>query len=206
MMTAQWVENVWNVGAREACHANDPLFAKFACPPFQGLVVCVSQIKEREALKKMVESNGGLYSGQLELGQSSSCQVLRGLFKMGTQKEFQYCCVFYRSPGKTNILVTPVAEGDKYVYAKRWKIRCVRPEWIYQSISKGHAVDPDEFVVVAKTQTAGVPRCSTPEADHTAARFGHNGSVNSTILNDSHILNVNDTVIFFVRYRSSFLE
>lgn len=91
--------------------------------------------------------------------------------------------------GKTNILLTPVAEGEKYVYAKRWKIKCLKPEWVYQSLNKGYAVDPDKFTVEKSDVT---PRCSTPEADHTSMRFG-NGSINSTILNESHVHNVNET-------------
>lgn len=108
IMTTKWVDAVWSASCKESVHGNDPTFAKFACPPFQGLVVCVSQIamKDRDSLKKIIESNGGQYSGQLEMG-------------------------------KTNILITPVAEGEKYIYAKRWKIRCIKPDWVYQSIKKG---------------------------------------------------------------------
>ena len=113
---------------------------------------------ERDALKKVIETNGGQYSGQLEMG-------------------------------RTNVLVTPVADGEKYLYAKRWKIRCLKPEWVYQSLSKGHAVDPDAFVVEKVDEK---PRSSTPETDRTM-RFG-NGSINSTILNESHIHNINETV------------
>lgn len=160
VMTFRWIEAVWSSSCKESVHGTDPVFAKYACPPFQGLVVCVSQIamKDREALKKVIESNGGQYSGQLEMG-------------------------------KTNILLTPVAEGEKYVYAKRWKIKCLKPEWVYQSLNKGYAVDPDKFTVEKSDVT---PRCSTPEADHTSMRFG-NGSINSTILNESHVHNVNET-------------
>lgn len=162
IMIPQWVDAVWNHSIRESIHATDPIFAKYACPPFQGLVVCVSQIpsKEREALKKIIESNGGQYSGQLEMG-------------------------------KTNLLIATSAEGEKFIYARRWKIRCLKPDWIHQSLSKGYAVEPDGFIV-EKTGNAP-PRCSTPEADHTVPRFG-NASINSTILNESRVQHVDETV------------
>lgn len=161
VMVPKWVESVWNTSCKESIHGTDPVFAKYACPLFQGLVVCVTQIptKEREALKKIIEANGGSYSGQLEMG-------------------------------KTNILIATSAEGEKYTYARRWRIRCLKPEWIHASLSKGYAVDPDKFIVEKSNLP---PRCSTPEADHSVMKFG-NGSINSTILNESRINQVDETV------------
>ena len=180
MMTSKWVDAVWTSSSQEACHATDPTFAKYACPAFHGLIICASQIpvKEREALKKIVESNGGQYSGQLEMGKVTISTIIKQNFHI---KSFA---------GKTNILISPVSEGDKYVYARRWKIRCLKPDWIYESAKKGYAADPEEYIIVKNEQ---VPRCSTPEADHTSARFG-NGSINSTIMNESQIHHVNETV------------
>lgn len=161
VMVPKWVDAVWNTSLKESVHGTDPAFARFACPPFQGLDVCVSQIpaKEREALKKIIEANGGHYSGQLE-------------------------------KGKTNILIATSAEGAKFTYARCWKIRCLKPEWIHASLNKGYAVDPEKYIV----EKGNVPpRCSTPEADHSVMRFGNN-SINSTILNESRIQQVDETV------------
>ena len=162
IMVPTWVDAVWAASIKESIHGTDPIFAKYACPPFLGLVFCVSQIptKERDVLKKIIESNGGQYSGQLELD-------------------------------KTNILIITSAEGEKYSYAKRWKIKCLKPDWIHQSLNKGYALDPEKFVVDSST----VPRSSTPEGDRTR-KFG-NTSINSTIMHDSSSLNVdqvNETV------------
>ncbi|KAK4018542.1 hypothetical protein OUZ56_000592 [Daphnia magna] len=161
VMVPNWVDAVWNASIKESVHGTDPMFARYACPPFQGLVICVSQIpiKDREALKKIIEANGGRYSGQLEMG-------------------------------KTNILITTSAEGEKYTYARRWKIRCLKPEWIHTSLNKGYAVDPDAFIV---EKSALPPRCSTPEADHSVMKFG-NSSINSTILNESRVQQIDETV------------
>ncbi len=108
-MTPQWVEAVWAASLKEAVHGTDPIFARYACPPFQGLVVCVSQIpvKERDALRRIIEANGGTYCGQLEMG-------------------------------RTNILIVTSAEGEKYSYARKWKIRCIKPDWVHQSLNKGN--------------------------------------------------------------------
>jgi topoisomerase (DNA) II binding protein 1 len=162
VMIPNWVDAVWNASIKESVHGTDPMFARYACPPFQGLVICVSQIpaKDREALKKIIEANGGRYSGQLELG-------------------------------KTNILITTSAEGEKYTYAKRWKIRCLKPEWIHTSLNKGYAADPDSFIMESKTTNP--PRCSTPEADHSVMKFG-NSSINSTIMNESRVQYIDETV------------
>ena len=161
VMIPKWVDAVWNASLKESVHGTDPTFARYACPPFQGLVICVSQIpaKEREALKKLIEANGGHYSGQLEMG-------------------------------KTNVLIATSADGEKYTYARRWKIRCLKPEWIHASLNKGYAVSPENFIVEKSNLP---PRCSTPEADHSIMKFG-NGSINSTIVNESRIQQVDETV------------
>ena len=116
-MKASWVDAVWN-DRKENRHGTDPMFARYACPPFYGLVICVSKIpgKDREHLKKIVKANGGICSGQLEMG-------------------------------KTDILITTSAEGSKYTNARIWKIRCLKPEWIHSSSNEGYAIDPDMFIV-----------------------------------------------------------
>lgn len=163
MMLMKWVDAVWETSSKESCHATDPEFAKYTCPIFLGVVACASQLPhaDRNTLKKVLETNGGLYSGQLEMG-------------------------------KTNILITHNAEGDKYTYAKRWKVRCVKPEWVYESLSKGHILNPDNFMVEAKSKI----RSSTPERELSHARFGNN-SINSTIAMDPGLTrNINETTGF----------
>ena len=131
VMIPKWVDAVWNASLKESVNGTDPTFARYACLPFQGLVICVSQIpaKERKALKKLIKANGGHYSGQLEMG-------------------------------KTNFLIATSADGEKYTYARRWKIRCLKPEWIHASVNKGYAVSPENFIVEKSNHP---PRCSTPE-------------------------------------------
>ncbi|EFX85263.1 hypothetical protein DAPPUDRAFT_98768 [Daphnia pulex] len=113
IMTPKWLNAVWDARMQENIHGNDPEFASHACLLFQGFVKCVSQIsvKERKAIKKIFEANGGQYSAQLE-------------------------------KGKTNLLLTPSAKGDKYTYARRWKIRCLKPEGVQSSLDQGYVSDP----------------------------------------------------------------
>jgi len=152
IMIVKWIIAVWDARMQENIHGNDPEFASYVCPVFQGFVMCVSQIsaKEREAIKKIIESNGGRYSTQLE-------------------------------KGKTNLLITPSAEGDKYTYARRWKICCLKPEWVQRSLDQGYVCDPEPFAV-EKIATSSTPKAHCPSV----VNF-NNDSVNSTIFNNNSI-------------------
>ena len=70
--------------------------------------------KDKEALKKKIESYGGIYSPSLEME-------------------------------TTAVLITPTTEGDKYEYAKKWQIPCVGPDWVLDSIHKGHCLPTDQY-------------------------------------------------------------
>ena len=82
--------------------------------------LCVTQIpsKERELLRKIIENNGGHFSGRLELN-------------------------------KNNISIATAAEDEKFNYPKRWKIPCLKPDWIHHSLNKGYAlIDTDKNLSV----------------------------------------------------------
>jgi hypothetical protein len=84
--------------------------------------------------------------------------------------------------GKTNLILTPSAKGDKYSYSRRWKIRCLKPEWVQSSLDQGYACDPELFSV----ETTAT--CSTPEAHCRSEVVNfNNDSVNSTIVNINSI-------------------
>ena len=46
---------------------------------------------------------------------------------------------------KTAILVIPTPEGQKYNYARKWKIPCVSPDWVFDSIEKGFCQSTTPF-------------------------------------------------------------
>lgn len=94
IFTAEWIEQLWELGRHENVKADDHRFLRHSCPAFKGLSICVSQMnrRDKDLLKKKIESHGGRYSGVLDMEE-------------------------------TAILVTPSTEGDKYEYAKKWEVR-----------------------------------------------------------------------------------
>jgi topoisomerase (DNA) II binding protein 1 len=46
---------------------------------------------------------------------------------------------------KTAVLIIPSPEGDKYEYAKKWKIPCLGPEWVFDSIDKGNSIATSKY-------------------------------------------------------------
>jgi hypothetical protein len=60
-------------------------------------------------------------------------------------------------PKGTDILILPVGKGEKFKYAERWKMKCIKPSWIKCCLEKGYAV-PYENYIVHSAET----KCSTP--------------------------------------------
>lgn len=68
LMCPSWVEEVWQISQSANIHANDERFNKHRCLPFQNLVVCstgFTSAVERNRLVKLVNDNGGVYTGKL---------------------------------------------------------------------------------------------------------------------------------------------
>ena len=109
---------VWEKSKHEYIHATDPIFTRYKCPVLQGLCITVSQYgkKDRELLKKSVESHGGSYTPTLDMN-------------------------------TTTIVILNKADGDKYRYAKRWKIPCITSDWVYDSIEKGHCLPTEGYLI-----------------------------------------------------------
>ena len=127
IMTFEWVQKVWEKGKHENIHATDPIFARYKCPSLMGLTLTVSQMgrKDKELIKKAIESHGGTYTGQLDME-------------------------------LTQVLIISKAEGDKYKYAKKWKIPCVSSDWVFDSIEKGYCLHTEGYRI------ENVLRHSTP--------------------------------------------
>ena len=109
---------VWEKSKHEYIHATDPIFTRYKCPVLQGLCITVSQYgkKDRELLKKSVESHGGSYTPTLDMN-------------------------------TTTIVILNKADGDKYRYAKRWKIPCITSDWVYDSIEKGYCLSTEGYLI-----------------------------------------------------------
>ena len=56
---------------------------------------------------------------------------------------------------KTAILIIPTPEGQKYNYARKWKIPCVSPDWVFDSIEKGFCQSTTPFRIDQQQQKVG---------------------------------------------------
>ena len=63
----------------------------------------------------------------------------------------------------TKVLITGSASGDKYKYAKMWKIPCCVPDWIHDSVEFGYSLDYNDYTMRAKLS-------STPTDSHEASK------------------------------------
>ena len=57
---------------------------------------------------------------------------------------------------KTVVLVIGDPEGKKWQHAQQWKIPCVSPSWVYESVERGIIAHSENHLVIAR------PKCSTP--------------------------------------------
>ncbi|XP_076054847.1 mutagen-sensitive 101 isoform X2 [Oratosquilla oratoria] len=164
VMTGEWVNAVWEAVQRDDCEdifATDQRFSIYTCAVFKGLIICVSQMnrKEKEAVKKIIEDNGGTYTPSLEMD-------------------------------RTSVLVIPAPEGEKYKHACNWRLPCLTPDWVYDSVEQGHALDRKNYQVSRKTRGRSTP---VRETDSVLPDV----SMCSTILNETSANNVsriNETV------------
>ena len=72
-MLPAWVEEVWAVSSSEMVTAQDGRFAHLKCLAMQGVSVSVSQLstKDKNLLRKSLETHGGSYSGVLDMEKTS---------------------------------------------------------------------------------------------------------------------------------------
>ena len=128
IMTNEWVTQVWERGKHDNIHATNPTFTRYKCPALMGLTLTVSQMgkKDKEILKKSIESHGGTYTGQLDMEH-------------------------------TEILIISKPEGDKYKYAKKWKIPCISSDWVFDSIEKGYCLKTEGYRVDSARGSTSTP-------------------------------------------------
>lgn len=121
VMTGEWIHSVWeavNKDFREDIIATDEQFLSHNCPPLYGLTICLSQISRKDKeVLRKLISDNG------------------GIYSPSLEMD------------KTHVLILPAAEGEKYNYAKNWRIHCLSPEWVYDSIQKGYAMDMENYKV-----------------------------------------------------------
>ncbi|KZS16094.1 putative DNA topoisomerase 2-binding protein 1 [Daphnia magna] len=155
-MISDWIDAVWDANLEETIHATDPIFTSLHCPIFHGCIVSASQISVEE--------------------RESIKKIIRA-------NGGQYSAKLER--GKTNIVIIPSAEGEKYRHARQWKILCLKPEWIQASLEEGYAVDPKCFTLNETNTTLPSNKSSTLKAHSRSFANLGNSSVNSTIFDEN---------------------
>lgn len=62
----------------------------------------------------------------------------------------------------TSVLITPTPDGEKFHHASKWRIQCLTPDWIYDSVEHGSALNMDGYEV--KKRGASTPTQDTSVA------------------------------------------
>ncbi|KAI5811023.1 BRCT domain-containing protein [Peziza echinospora] len=81
-------------------------------------------------------------------------------------------------------LIAAVAEGRKYDFARQWQLKVVAPEWLYDSIERGMALDEACYDPILPKEQIGVGARPLPPAPKTPAAGTGREDAGSAI--DSH--------------------
>ncbi len=136
IFTDEWLDKVWEVGKHENVHARDKRFLRYSCPALKGLVICVSQMPRKD--KDALRKKIEAHGG-----------VYSAVLDME----------------QTAILVTPTTNGDKYDYARKWQIPCLGPDWIFDSIDRGHCLPTQPYRVDAAKSSTPTKEGETSKVD-----------------------------------------
>lgn len=87
VMLPEWVFTVWEEGMTKHVFATDKQFDKYNCPIFKGCTICVTGLggPTRQEIKRLCDSNGGVYSGELSM---NTCTHLLVNMPKGEKYEF----------------------------------------------------------------------------------------------------------------------
>lgn len=64
---------------------------------------------------------------------------------------------------KTSVLIVSTPEGDKYTHACKWRIKCLTPDWIYDSVQRGHALKMEGYEVKKRNHSTPNPSSTASE-------------------------------------------
>ena len=124
-MTIEWINQVWEKGKRDNIHATDPIFTRYKCPALMGLTLTVSQMGRKD--KELLKKSIENHGGTYT-----------------GQLDMEH----------TQVLIVSKAEGDKYKYAKKWKIPCLSSDWVLDSIEKGYCLNTDGYRIDTRGSTS----------------------------------------------------
>ncbi|XP_029646885.1 DNA topoisomerase 2-binding protein 1-like isoform X1 [Octopus sinensis] len=158
IMLPDWVNSVWEASQEGSVHCNDEKFQKYTCPMFKGLIITVSGLESAE--RKKVKQLVEMEGG-----------VYSGEMKVD----------------ECTHLIVNEPKGQKYEFAKQWKIQIVKPQWLYESIETGYCLDETKY----QLNTEGGHNemmTSTPTKNTSAVNL-------SSIANISAINRLSDTML-----------
>merc|ERR1711944_97364 len=95
---------------------------------------------------------------------------------------------------QTQILIISKPEGDKYKYAKKWKIPCISSDWVFDSIEKGYCLHTEGY----RVDQGRTGSTSTPTKDISKMPRLEEVSMCSTILaapDETMTKRINETVM-----------
>ncbi|XP_039285519.1 DNA topoisomerase 2-binding protein 1-B [Nilaparvata lugens] len=169
IMTVEWVDAVWNEGIRRNVHATNSQFNKYKCPVFLDLFVTVSNMpqSDKEKIKRLINSNGGTYSKEMKKNETSV------------------------------LIISNVKNSQKFTFAQEWKLPCVSPLWVYESVEKGYALPVDDYVMKPTVHS------STPTKDDQLERMSFGAADISAVAGTSlsyqsgSLPSCNDTTLLF---------
>ncbi|XP_064597636.1 DNA topoisomerase 2-binding protein 1-like [Liolophura sinensis] len=138
IMSPEWVEQVWNKGKNRHLHGTDEQFQKWKCPIFKNMVITVSGLDSEK--RKQVKSLVEAEGGSYS----------------GEMKVNECTHLIIKEP-----------KGQKYEFARKWKIQIVSLKWLSDSVEKGFCQDEEQYRVES---AEGVPQraqvsTSTPDKD-----------------------------------------
>ena len=118
IMQPSWVQECWERNQCDFIDANDDRFKKHLCPCFKGLTICVTGLSaEARQEIKMLTEKNG--------GKYS------GELNMRT-------CTH---------LIVRFAKGEKYNYAKQWRIHCISPQWFFDCVKSGFCREEKSYKI-----------------------------------------------------------
>lgn len=129
IMHPDWVYTCWERSLKSNIVATNTSFELFKIPIFFNLCITSTGLlgRDRTKIKNHVEDNGGKYIGAFK---SESVDIL--------------------------ILDRTKTENEKFIAAMRFKKECLTPQWIYDSVIEGYALNVEKYKV------NGLLKASTP--------------------------------------------
>lgn len=120
IMDQEWIEDVWTHNQEHDVLANDKLFDHHKLKIFHKLSITSTNLSaaEREVVRKLINDNGGEYTGGFE---STRTDIL--------------------------IVPPKKADGKKFAAAIQFKKLCLTPDWITDSCKHGYAQGTEKYKV-----------------------------------------------------------